>query len=113
MKNLINKINQEMRESGDIWQITKVNCDETISMETNDFVEMIVDLAFNKELQKQIQDAQISMDSEEQYLQDNMDEEDWYLPCFSDKQKITEFMSIYRDFKVEKNKAIEDDDIPF
>ena len=113
MKNTIEMINQEMRAEGDIWQITSVKHDQVVSVKANDFVEMIVELAFNKELQKQIQDVQISMDSEEQYLQDNMDEDEWYAPSFSKEDRIKEFMAIYRNFKAEQLKDLEDDDIPF
>ena len=103
-----------MLAEGDIWQITSVKHDQVVSVKANDFVEMIVELAFNKELQKQIQDVQISMDSEEQYLQDNMDEDEWYAPSFSKEDRIKEFMAIYRNFKAEQLKDLEDDDdIPF
>lgn len=113
MKSLINKLNQEMKIEGDIWQITYVKHDHVVSVKANEFVEMIVDLAFNKELQEQIQEAQISMDAEEAFLQDNMEEDAWYAPSFSKEDRIKEFMAIYRDFKVEQLKKLEDDDIPF
>lgn len=106
-------INQEMRANGDIFQITSVKHDQVVSVKANEFVEMIVDLAFNKELQEQIQEAQISMDAEEAFLQDNMEEDAWYAPSFSKEDRIKEFMAIYRDFKVEQLKKLEDDDIPF
>ena len=113
MKNTIEMINQEMRAEGDIWQITSVKHDQVVSVKANEFVEMIVDLAFNKELQEQIQEAQISMDAEEAFLQDNMEEDAWYAPSFSKEDRIKEFMAIYRDFKAEQLKDLEDDDIPF
>lgn len=113
MKNTIEMINQEMRANGDIFQITSVKHDQVVSVKANEFVEMIVDLAFNKELQEQIQEAQISMDAEEAFLQDNMEEDAWYAPSFSKEDRIKEFMAIYRDFKVEQLKKLEDDDIPF
>lgn len=102
-----------MLAEGDIWQITSVKHDQVVSVKASDFVEMIVELAFNKELQKQIQEAQIAMDSEEQYLQDHMEEDAWFAPSFSKEDRIKEFMDIYRDFKAEQLKDLEDDDIPF
>lgn len=113
MKKLANELNQKMLAEGDIWQITSIKHDQVISVKANDFVEMIVDLAFNKELQEQIQDAQISMDAEESYMQDHMEEDAWYAPSFSKEDRIKEFMAIYRDFKTEQLKDLEDDDIPF
>ncbi len=113
MKNLVNELNADMRAEGDIWQITSVKHDQVVSVKANEFVEMIVDLAFNKELQEQIQEAQISMDAEETFLQDNMEEDAWYAPSFSKEDRIKEFLSIYRDFKAEQLKKLEDDDIPF
>lgn len=113
MKNFINEINREMLAEGDIWQITSVKHDQVVSVKANEFIEMIVELAFNKELQEQIQEAQISMDAEEAFLQDNMEEDAWYAPSFSKEDRIKEFMAIYRDFKVEQLKKLEDDDIPF
>lgn len=113
MKNFINEINREMLEAGDIWQITSVKHDQVVSVKANEFVEMIVDLAFNKKLQEQIQEAQISMDAEEAFLQDNMEEDAWYAPSFSKEDRVKEFLSIYRDFKAEQLKDLEDDDIPF
>ena len=114
MKNFINEINREMLEAGDIWQITSVKHDQVVSVKANEFVEMIVDLAFNKKLQEQIQEAQISMDAEEAFLQDNMEEDAWYAPSFSKEDRIKEFMAIYRNFKAETLKELEDDDdIPF
>lgn len=109
----INELNQRMLAEGDIWQITSVKHDQVVSVKANEFVEMIVDLAFNKELQEQIQDAQISMDAEESYMQDHMEEDAWYAPSFSKEDRIKEFMAIYRDFKAEQLKDLEDDDIPF
>lgn len=114
MKNFINEINREMLEAGDIWQITSVKHDQVVSVKANEFVEMIVDLAFNKKLQEQIQEAQISMDAEEAFLQDNMEEDAWYAPSFSKEDRIKEFMAIYRNFKAEILKDLEDDeDVPF
>lgn len=113
MKNFINEINREMLEAGDIWQITSVKHDQVVSINADDFVEMIVDLAFNKKLQEQMQESQISMDAEEAFLQDNMEEDAWYAPSFSKEDRIKEFLSIYRDFKAEQLKDLEDDDIPF
>ena len=102
-----------MLEAGDIWQITSVKHDQVVSINADDFVEMIVDLAFNKKLQEQMQESQISMDAEEAFLQDNMEEDAWYAPSFSKEDRIKEFLSIYRDFKAEQLKDLEDDDIPF
>lgn len=114
MKNTIEMTNQEMRANGDIFQITSVKHDQVVSVKANKFVEMIVDLAFNKELQEQIQEAQMSMDAEEAFLQDNMEEDAWYAPSFSKEDRIKEFMAIYRNFKAEILKELEDDeDIPF
>ena len=110
----INELNQKMLAEGDIWQITSVKHDQVVSVKANEFVEMIVDLAFNKKLQEQIQEAQISMDAEEAFLQDNMEEDAWYAPSFSKKDRIKEFMDIYKNFKAETLKELEDDeDIPF
>lgn len=114
MKNLVNELNKEMLANGENWQITSVKHDQVVSVKTNDFVEMIVDLAFNKKLQEQIQEAQISMDAEEAFLQDNMEEDAWYAPSFSKEDRIKEFMAIYRNFKAEILKELEDDeDVPF
>lgn len=114
MMKTIEMINQEMKANEDIWQITSVKYDQLISVKADDFVEMIVDLAFNKELQERIQEAQISMDAEESYMQDNMDEDEWFAPSFSKEDRIKEFLSIYRDFKAEQLKDLEDDeDVPF
>lgn len=109
----INELNQKMLTEGDIWQITSVKHDQVVSVKANEFVEMIVDLAFNNELQKQIQESQMSMDAEESYMQDHMEEDAWYAPSFSKEDRIKEFMAIYRDFKAEQLKDLEDDDIPF
>lgn len=109
----INELNQRMLAEGDIWQITSVKHDQVVSVKANEFVEMIVDLAFNNELQKQIQESQMSMDAEESYMQDHMEEDAWYAPSFSKEDRIKEFMAIYRDFKAEQLKDLEDDDIPF
>ena len=109
----INELNQRMLAEGDIWQITSVKHDQVVSVKANEFVEMIVDLAFNNELQKQIQESQMSMDAEESYMQDHMEEDAWYAPSFSKEGRIKEFMAIYRDFKAEQLKDLEDDDIPF
>lgn len=113
MKNLINKLNQKMKEEGDIWQITSVKSDKMVSIEASKLSEMIVDLVFNPELQDKIQQAHIAIEAEEQFMQDNTDKEDWFLPCYSSEDRVKEFLSIYRDFKAEQLKDLEDDDIPF
>lgn len=109
MKKLI-ELSQKMLTNEDIWQITSVKHEKIVSMKANYFVEMVVELAFNKELQKKIQEAQIAMDAEESYMQDHMEEDAWFAPSFSKEDRIKEFMAIYMS---EQLKDLEDDDIPF
>lgn len=114
MKNLINGLNLNMRESGDMWQIKSINHKEMVSISVEKLADLIVSLAFNPELQSKIQEAKIAMDEEERFAQENMDKDEWFLPYFSKKDRVKEYMEIYDDFCKKELANIEDDeDIPF
>ena len=114
MKNLINAINNEMRINGDMWQIKRVSHEEMVSVSVEKLADLIVSLAFSPKLQAEIQEAQIAMNEEERFAQENMDEDEWFLPYFSKKDRVKEYMEIYDDFcKKELANVKDDEDIPF
>ena len=114
MKNLVNEINADMRANGDMWQIKRVNHEEMISISIEKLADLIVSLAFSPKLQAEIQEAQIAMNEEERFAQENMDKDEWFLPYFSKKDRVKEYMEIYDDFcKKELANVKDDEDIHF
>lgn len=110
MKNFINEINREMLEAGDIWQIRSINHKEMVSIEASKFANMIIDLVLDTELQSKIKETYFAMEAEEQCLQDNMEEDEWFAPSWTNEDRIKEYMKIYKNHCKELE---DDDDIPF
>lgn len=113
MKNLVREINADMRNNGDAWQIKRVSHEEMVSVSVEKLADLIVSLAFSPELQAEIQEAQIAMNEEERLAQENMDKDEWFLPYFSKKDRVKEYMEIYDDFCKKELNIEDDEDIPF
>ena len=106
----INELNQKMLAEGDIWQITSVKHDQVVSVKANEFANMIIDLVLDTELQSKIKETYFAMEAEEQYLQDNMEEDEWFAPSWTNEDRVKEYMKIYKNHCKELE---DDDDIPF
>lgn len=110
MKEFINELNANMRANGDIWQIRSINHKEMVSIEASKFANMIIDLVLDTELQSKIKETYFAMEAEEQYLQDNMEEDEWFAPSWTNEDRVKEYMKIYKNHCKELE---DDDDIPF